>query len=355
MNIFFVSSRENNKYKEELKCSFDKFGAQDALYKEINLTTKLLEQRVVNVVVNNGLAKKWYFALKGMGVVTITFGPQSEYEYLSDIVIDCFGEDKRKYFNSMEYSVCNSNNISVEGVFNIISKLEWDSSFFGFNISYISCLHLTDSVWRQAKKFIRDKNIKLVEYLCNCHDQRSVRAAELYGFNFVDIRITFEVNLLKETYKLDIDNNLRKAEVVNIDSLKNIARGSYKESRYFYDGNFDNNAIEEFYEGWVEKAVMGDFDDECWCLIEDEKPYAFCTVRYFSKEKAIIGLVGVSANCRGKGSGKKLILSVLKYLKDKGVRKVSVVTQGRNYPAQNLYITSGFRIKSTQLWYHKWM
>jgi dTDP-4-amino-4,6-dideoxy-D-galactose acyltransferase len=356
MNILFVFSNETDKYQSELRCAIEQYGSQEATFNKSELTEKILEQRGVNVVVNNGLNTEWYVTLKGMGIVTITLGNKDKYEMLSDIVIDCFGVDKRKYFNSIEYSICNSENKSIWGILNIISKLEWDSSFFNFNIAFLSCFHLTDSIWRQSLRFVHNKNIKLIEYLCNCHDQMSVRVAESNGFSFVDIRLTFGIDLLKTSCSsLREHEYFRKAEVVNIDSLKKIASGSYEESRYFYDGNFDNKKIEEFYKGWVEKAVKGDFDDECWCFIEDENPYAFCTVKYITEKEASIGLVGVSSNYRRTGCGKAIILSTLNYLKNKGVQKVSVVTQGRNYSAQNLYISSGFRMKSTQLWYHKWM
>tara|TARA_Y100000031_G_C7967214_1_gene268715 strand:- start:160 stop:300 length:141 start_codon:yes stop_codon:yes gene_type:complete len=40
---------------------------------------------------------------------------------------------------------------------------------------------------------------------------------------------------------------------------------------------------------------------------------------------------------------------------DKKCSKVFVVTQGRNYAAQRLYLNVGFLTKETELWYHKWI
>ena len=39
----------------------------------------------------------------------------------------------------------------------------------------------------------------------------------------------------------------------------------------------------------------------------------------------------------------------------KGIKKIFVVTQGRNYMAQRLYQSAGFKTFSTELWYHKWL
>jgi len=129
----------------------------------------------------------------------------------------------------------------------------------------------------------------------------------------------------------------------------------YQDSRYFYDGNFDLNKINSFYSEWIKKAVNGNFDHECFCYFEDGKPLGFCTIRYSQNNSANIGLFGVGRNYVGMGIGKTLLRYVLSELKFNGLTHVNVVTQGRNYSAQNLYQSVGFRTLSTELWYHKWM
>ena len=37
------------------------------------------------------------------------------------------------------------------------------------------------------------------------------------------------------------------------------------------------------------------------------------------------------------------------------IKKLYVVTQGRNIRAQRLYQKNGFIIKSSEIWYHKWV
>ena len=105
----------------------------------------------------------------------------------------------------------------------------------------------------------------------------------------------------------------------------------------------------------MEKAVCGQFDHQCWCLFEGDTPVALCTVRYGKADSAVIGLVGMDPPVAGRRLGRRMIYSVLNILVDRGVKTVNVVTQGRNYAAQNLYQSVGFRTKTTQLWYHKWM
>jgi len=355
MNKLFVYTSREGRYFEELNCAKQQYDSNAQFVHEDVLSVDVIEKDNIGVIVTTGLSKQWYKALKGMDVVTITLGKDCVYEGLSDIVIDCFGSNKKMYFSSEDYLICNNDKINFNEIFNIITKLNWDSGFFGFNIAYLSCLHLTSSIWSQSKKFVDKNNIKLIEYLCNCHDARSVRLAEKNGFHFVDIRLNFVISLNKMIECKTINStNVKQAQVEDIPVLRSIAENIYKDSRYFFDGNFDENKVNEFYQSWVEKAVKGEFDDECWCLYEENVATAFCTVRYHVNDVASIGLVGVSSNSTGKGHGKNILASTLKYLKNKGINSVNVVTQGRNYAAQNLYQSVGFRINTSQLWYHKW-
>jgi ribosomal protein S18 acetylase RimI-like enzyme len=78
-------------------------------------------------------------------------------------------------------------------------------------------------------------------------------------------------------------------------------------------------------------------------------------MRYMPKNTAKIGVFGISQDYQGKGLGKVLLNNVLKAAKDEGAQSINVVTQGRNYYAQRLYQSVGFRTHGNELWYHKWI
>jgi dTDP-4-amino-4,6-dideoxy-D-galactose acyltransferase len=234
--------------------------------------------------------------------------------------------------------------------------MDWDTEFFGYNVAFLSCLHLTENIYRKISLFIKENNTRLVEYLCNCHDRKSVEIAEKYGFSFVDIRLTFVKPLVNaEIVTLTPGLEFRKSTEEDIPALESIANGIYTKSRYFFDKTFEESKVIEFYLSWVRRAVRGEFDDECWCLIDDNRPFAFCTLRYVKSDTAQIGLLGMSNAYHGRGLGKTLLKSVFSVLVEKKISRVIVVTQGRNYPAQNLYQSVGFTTKENQLWYHKWV
>lgn len=321
--------------------------------------------------------------LKGLGLIQIIIGVKKELENIADIIIDPNSYKSGKYFVGHQYLLHSilkkysaeslsklmqvgpdilerevSHNDAENKLLDIVQlfqKLEWDSKFFGINIGYVSCLRLTPNIEKHIKKYIRKEKIDLLEYLCNCHDKESVSTAEKNGYSFVDIRITFE-KVLKD--KIDVEERenyyVRKGERNDIKKLKEIAKNIYKYSRYYYDPNFNRDKVVEFYSNWVEKAILGQFDDYGYVLYHCEQPIGFCTIKEQPLNTAKIGLIGLHADYLGNGLGKYLLDMTLKKLRDNGINYVEVVTQGRNYTAQRLYQKCGFITKMTELWYHKW-
>tara|TARA_B100001142_G_scaffold328986_1_gene390666 strand:- start:2802 stop:3980 length:1179 start_codon:yes stop_codon:yes gene_type:complete len=242
-------------------------------------------------------------------------------------------------------------------ILQVFKLLDWDSSFFGFNIGYVSCRRLTKNIESYIKERSKELNIDMIQYNCNCHDQVSILTAEENGYSFVDVRVTFELMLQNIDYENDDlgDVIFRKGEQEDIDKLRNIAGEIYTLSRYYFDRRFDQDKVREFYEGWLEKGIKGEFDDYCFIVEVDGRPVAFTTVKESADGTADIGIVGVDKDYSGRSLGTILIKKVIEELKRKNLTALRVVTQGRNYPAQRLYQKSGFITNQMELWYHKWL
>jgi dTDP-4-amino-4,6-dideoxy-D-galactose acyltransferase len=355
----FVFNNEVNPYQTELEMAFNRLSDEGSVERvELNnLSINFLKSKKIGVVIADNLPQEWVYILKGMHIVSLIFGDAVNYHHEADIVIDYKGTDSVKYFHGNLFSMSNAD-FDISEVVNVIYKMKWDSDFFGFPIAFVGSRYLSDNIQLLIEDFVKKNKIKLVEYLCNCHDDLSVKVAEKNGYHFTDIRITFTLSLKKHTEVFDeaiFPGKFGLAKVEHIESLCAMTNLMYKDSRYFYDGNFDLQKINSFYSEWIQKAVTGKFDHECICYFEDDKPLGFCTIRYNQNNSVNIGLFGVGSSYAGKGIGKALLMHVMHTMKLKGLDTVNVVTQGRNYPAQKLYQAAGFRTFTTELWYHKWM
>lgn len=237
----------------------------------------------------------------------------------------------------------------------VYEKSSWDTDFFGVNIAIFYPLRINESLVKYVFKKCEEDRIKCLYYLSDCHDPESVRIAEKYGFHFVDVRLTFYIDLRKTKPKKVISKDIKIIESRDKDivPLAEIAQDSYPLSRYYFDFHFSTSLCSKFYTTWIIKSCHG-FVSKVFVAEMDNKTVGFITCDLFGLDRGRIFLVGVDESVRGKGAGKMLVNHALRWFESKGVIFVEVVTQGRNYRAQNLYQKCGFCTLKTELWYHKW-
>lgn len=353
--LFLLNGQDE--YSQELDCAHEKaFGVK--FHQSIeDFSFDYVTKNDIDVVICNGLSKEQYYLLRGANIVTITIGPKDKYSELSDIVIDHQGEDDKRYFTGENSRISTNDDFQIGKIVNLITKLEWDSNFFGFNVAYLSCMHLTENIMHRIEKFVSREKIRLVEYLCNCHNAKSVRLAERCGFHFVDIRLTYRLDLNKAQFSCNKIERMKLCESKKADVhiLKQIASNSYVESRYYFDRHFTLEQCQRFYEDWISKSMKGNFDDIVFVAEIAGKIAGFISCKQQFKGIGKIGLVGIAPEFQGRGIGKHLIQKSIDWFKDKKLSCVDVVTQGRNYAGQRLYQAAGFKTKTVQLWYHKWI
>jgi len=356
MKKLFVYNSEDTFYDNELNHGYERLSVSESIsYIQLSdLSVNFLLAEGFTMVISNQIPVEWIYTLKGMGIVSLIFGDATLYHHKADIVIDYLGSDSIKYFSGEKFSLRNKD-FNFEEISDLIRKLDWDSVFFGYPIAFIGSKYLTVNINKTIDRYVKENQFKLTQYLCNCHDDLSVKIAEQNGYHFTDIRLTFnyKIKRINEVSEI-IEDKCRIADMSHLPALMSMTTNLYKDSRYFYDGNFDVKKINQFYSEWMVKAIKGVFDHECYAWFENEQPIAFCTINYSFKAKANIGLFGVSQEHLGKGIGKKLLSSVIHRLAVKEIENIDVVTQGRNYAAQQLYQSVGFKTLTTELWYHKW-
>jgi dTDP-4-amino-4,6-dideoxy-D-galactose acyltransferase len=357
--LFVIDKDRDDDYAKELLYAFErtKVSGGNADFIHLGqLSLDLLQEKKIDVLISNGLSPEWHYTLKGWGCVSIIFDVLDRYVTLADIVIDHKAGNQISNFGTTEFSLFNNPNFNFDEIANLVKKLSWDTDFFGYGVGYVSSRNLTENIYQKIHNFSGSNDIRVLEYLCNCHDRESVQVAQREGFQFVDIRLTFELRA-KQLASDPLPDGLcfGLAKPHHIEELRKISSNLYKESRYYFDGHFDPAKISEFYKSWVEKAVLGTFDHLCYCIFKGDRPVGFCTYRDLKSQTGNIGLAGFSEELQGMGLGRKLFTYAINENVAKGVKNIYTVTQGRNYSAQRLFQSVGFKTFSTELWYHKWL
>jgi len=240
----------------------------------------------------------------------------------------------------------------------LIEILDWDSAFFKFPIARVNREILTIDHIQQINSFCIQNNVKCIYFLSKIDDEETIKLAERNGFNLVGIPITFNRNICdwekspKGIKSLDVE--IRDARLDDINTLEEIARVSYYDSRFFFDSNFPRTLSESLFTTWIKVSFEG-YADAVLVAEYENKPvgYITCHIEDLSNSGKI-GLIAVSKAMQGHGIGKKLIQTSLDWFSSQGLSQVFVITQGQNIPASQLYISCGFSLQNIKLWYHKW-
>ena len=228
--------------------------------------------------------------------------------------------------------------------------LEWDSDFFGFRIGRLTAVPVNYEEWRSVDEWCKTERIRCLYLLAPT--ENTVPTAITVGepaFQFVDIRVTLD----RDACALPPAAGIRNSEEKDIPALRAIARESHTDSRFYADPNFPRERCDALYETWIEKSCRG-YANQVLVAEREAKPAGYITCSW-SEETGQIGLIAVAAWARGAGIGKALVRSSLGVFHEHGVKRIMVVTQGRNVQAQRLYQRCGFLTRSVQLWYHRWV
>jgi dTDP-4-amino-4,6-dideoxy-D-galactose acyltransferase len=136
--------------------------------------------------------------------------------------------------------------------------------------------------------------------------------------------------------------------------LSDLAARSHYDSRFYADGRFPKDGCDRLFRTWIERSCTDHSFAQAVFVPEVEgKPAGYITLGV-KNGIGDIGLIAVEQCYRGQGIGNALLFRSLEWFRNQGVRKVEVVTQGRNINALRMYEKAGFRLESMRLWFHWW-
>ncbi len=237
--------------------------------------------------------------------------------------------------------------------------LPWDTDFFHCRIARVCGDTLKLEQAGQINEWSRSHHIRGLYFLARADDPVTIQTAEQHGFALVDIRVTFEreVMNLPDPARPDppASVTIRPVQTGDLPVLQAMARTGHTETRFFSDSHFPHQRAEDLYSTWITLESQGRAQTVLVAVSAANRPLGYISCHLASaRRQGQIGLVGVSPEVRGKGIGKSLILAAIDWYRAKDAPTLTVVTQGKNRAAQRLYQRCGFLSQNLQLWYHKW-
>lgn len=218
----------------------------------------------------------------------------------------------------------------------MITRLDWDSQFFGFTVARVDARTMSESEALQVAQEADAMGARCVYFLSD--DSDSWRAATSVGFEPIDIRLEFAIDA-------PIINTSRSlATSADEPALLSIVReGAFEQSRFYRDPRFPRAKAAEMFELWMRRGLT----ERGWFTIYDGDGFVTCS-------ESAIQLVAVASRARGRGVGRRLVTAALAEFAARGAQRVIVATQGSNIAAQRLYVACGFQPFACALWLHRW-
>ena len=230
--------------------------------------------------------------------------------------------------------------------------LDWDSKFFGRRIARANANRLTREGLRHIQGWCEAERIDCLYFLADSADAETVKLAEEANFHLVDVRMTLGGDLAEITPDRG-SANVRPFQPADLPGLKEIARVSHRDSRFYYDRNFPRPLCDRLYETWIENSTRG-YAQAVLVGEHQARPAGYITCHFAVAGGGQIGLFAVAQGAQGHGIGQQLVLAALGWFKRQRASEVTVVTQGRNVRGQRRYQNCGFSTRSVELWYHYW-
>ncbi len=228
-----------------------------------------------------------------------------------------------------------------------ISKLDWESDFFNFNIGNLDLLQnkfqplkadLTQHFKLIVTKQAKDESINFQTHTLNYTETKRVYTKS------IDFKTSLKPNL-------DIfDNSTTPCDYI---FFLELALESGKYSRFKCDSKFTQKQFESFYKTWIINSLNKKIADKVFYIKKDKKVVGFVSLK-LNVSSAQIGLIAISSNLQGQGLGSILLNVAENYCVQKKVHRLNITTQKSNTQACAFYEKNGYKINQDIIIKHYW-
>jgi ribosomal protein S18 acetylase RimI-like enzyme len=237
-----------------------------------------------------------------------------------------------------------------------LRQLQWDTAFFGRKMGTLA-LRGDGPADRPSREMAIDLRLALREaksdgyahVILRASADRFdiVRAAEQAGMHLVDVAVDFALRLDGSQGPDTYPSATRQAQDPDVDELCRIAAGAFTHSRFRADPFFSAAEVGAFYRQWIRNLYDGHLADVL--VAESEGAVAGFVSCALDGQAVRIPLIATSDQHRGKGIGRALTLSAVRWATARQAAIIKVKTQAANFPAVKLYERCGFTTATAEL------
>lgn len=217
--------------------------------------------------------------------------------------------------------------------------LEWDSTFFGFNVCRLSGLGTVPDVSSLCRSTYL---FAVIPDICTVQIQDLKDSGFRFVKQMVNLRKSYPFTPSEMDGYLDFD----VANKDDLEDLKRIAGTCFLYSRFHADPILNKKA-DLLHEKWIENCFYGLAD----CILvhrSNSRVIGFIAVKKSELDNKIV-LIGVDKNHQGEGCGKRLMEQFFNYSMQSNANTCSVRTELDNSQAINLYLKHGFSIVGSDI------
>ena len=143
----------------------------------------------------------------------------------------------------------------------------------------------------------------LIYYKSPILDDEKIKILKIEGFKFIEHSILYKL-IIKKNYK--INNNFREANIEDREELKNMAKNSFINSRFFNDQNIAISIAEKVKVNWIDNYFNGKRGNSL-IVAEENSIITRFILLIFKDDRIIIDLIAIKKNYRGMNIASNLI------------------------------------------------
>lgn len=232
-----------------------------------------------------------------------------------------------------------------------IKKQKWDTEILGIGTASIEDISAKEEALREFLRGLNRwmKTNKVCFVFTKTDNEKVALQLKEKGFKEIETNIIYKheprsVGCLKS--EVGVVRDVNKNNTEEIETLGKIAYESFVYSRYLTDSEIDEDKARELKRQWIINDCKGRADKVF--IAEDNgkiEGFVACMKKKDEKEKnyALLDLIAVAKNSRGKGIGTQLVNVFLNYAKEIKTEYALVGTQDKNKAACRLYEKAGFK------------